>query len=203
MILATPLVPELADFEKYAAKLKAKGQLRSHVHLILCRTGDEVAAIEFDEATRALFFKSAVRLVAPEANNVALSNAFLREGCTFLRDHEEEPGEPAGVPMLYNDPTWGPTRVGWLNEIQAEFYANRMPTTMGRWEDPKADEKVIWGPLVINRAYPATSGLMAFLNGTDHWRHYLRHELGRDMVTPATIGRGKDAVLRPPPKPKS
>ena len=147
--------------------------------------------------------RSAIRIVAPEPNPVALANAFLRDACACLRDYKEEPGEPAGVPMLYTDPTWSPARIGWLNEIQAEFYANRMPVTMGRWEENPDGEKTIWGPLVVSRAYPPTSGLMAFLNGTDHWRHYLRHELGRDMIEATTIGRGKLSALKPPPKPKT
>ena len=196
MILATPFVAGLTDYESYGKALQNKGQLLSHVHLVLNRPQDEEEAIAFTGATSELFARTIRRTVAPEANNTATANSMLREACTALRDHKDAAGEPAGVPMLYSDPTWRPTKIGWLEAIQAEFYAARMPQALGRWKDQGEPGRVVWGPLVVSRSYAATTALMSFLDGRTHWREYLRHELA-GMTESSTIGSGAAAVLKP------
>jgi len=169
---------------------------------VLNRPQDEEAAIGFADSLGTLFLKTVRHQVPFEAGNIATANTFLREACSFLRDHKDEPGEAAGVPMLYSEPTWRPTGIGWLDAIQSEYYANRAPAALGRWKEHPTLGRTVWGPVVLGRKYAATTALMSFLDGRTHWREYLRHELGRSMVESTTIGGGAKAVLKPFHKPK-
>ncbi|HNV10618.1 MAG TPA: hypothetical protein PKN27_04715 [Propionibacteriaceae bacterium] len=201
MILATPFVPGLVDYEAYATALKRRGACRSHVHLVISRSEDEAAAIDFDGETAELFLKSFWRTADPdEEGNVGLANELFKKAVFFLHDYRPMAGEPADAPMLYSDPTWRPSGTQWLNTIQSDYYAKGAPAAMGRFKISENDDKVIWGPVVLGRAYARSASLLGYLPANVHWRHYLRHEIGKMMEETSTIGTSKQSVLKPPPK---
>lgn len=208
MILATPFVPGLTDYEDYATALKRKGECNNHVHAVIVRSEDEAAAIDFDGETAELFLKTFCRVVTPdeEIGNTQLANLLFKEAVLFLAGYTPLAGEPSDVPMLYSDPTWRPTTTQWLNKIQSEYYTLGAPPAMGLTEeiavsDGRADY-TLHGPIVIGQSYPRAAALLNYLPPRVHWREYLRHELGRVMREATTIGTGKDAVLKPPIKKK-
>lgn len=201
MILATPFVPGLTDYDTYAAALKRRGECRNHVHLVLSRSEDEAAAIDFDGETADLFLKTFCRTVEPDGEgNVQLANDLFKAAVGFLNGYRALAGEPADAPMLYSDPTWRPVGTQWLNALQSDYYAQGAPPAMGRLKAAENGDRVVWGPVVLGRAYAASAALLGYLPKNVHWRHYLRHEIGRGLRETATIGTGKGAVLKPAPK---
>lgn len=206
MILATPFVPGLTDYDDYAAALKRRGECNNHVHVVLVRSEDEPAAIDFDGETADLFLKTFCRVIQTdeETGNTKLANLLFKEAVMFLADYTPLAGEPSDVPMLYSDPTWRPAINQWLGKIQSEYYTLGAPPAMGLTREVQTGDdrtdKVLHGPLVIGHAYPRAAALLNYIPPRVHWREYLRHEIGRVMREATTIGIGKDAVLKPQTK---
>jgi len=200
MILVTPYAAGLTDYDGLAQSLNRRGRLSEHVHLVVCRPQDEDAAVSFADEVVDLFAKSFHRVIPPQdaVPAVRAYNAMFRAACRFLLDYRPVAGEIAAPPMLYSSPRWRPAKIGWLNAIQADYYARQAPKALGRIREPRQGaEPQVWGPVVLSAGYVRDSALMDFLPPRVPWRRYLRDEIALGMKPATTIGPAKDASLRP------
>ena len=198
MILVTPFVPGSADYGVLASAMNRRGPQRRHAHVVLSRECDGEEAAEFGSSVSALFSKSVGRAV-PDAESDTVrkrENALFRSACRFLASYEPLDGEAPGVPMLYYDQGWLPSGGQWLDRVQGEYYASQAPGALGKWKDVDGVMR-LWGPLVVGQSYARASALIDFLPDRVHWRHYLRHEIGRVMVESSTMGSANSAAIRP------
>ena len=203
MIIAIPFFPGLTDYDKAAATLLKQGDCPGHRLLVVTQRPDEEEAITFREELAPLFDKSVVKVIETPAEGglVGLSNEMFRAAVRDLP--EPKSGDWTGeinpnMPLLYFDPTWRPAKTGWLDSLQSEYFSNGAPSFTGCWTKNKAGEKVPYGPVLIAPGYAEGSGLLAHLPAHQHWRNYLRYEIGTKLIASRTIGAVKGAVLRPP-----
>ncbi len=196
MILATPFIPEITDYADYASVIRKKGKLLAHTHLIVSRPEDEEAAYEFGEKMSDLFLKSHTAIIAADQRNGnQLAVDLFRAATKFCHEYVHGEGELAEPAMLYMDPSYRPLENGWLDRIQSAYYLKRAPLVFGRFT--KEEQKILIGPVVLNKAFHKSSGLLPFVPPNTHYRTYMQHEFRQNAVETFLIGPGsQDSVLR-------
>jgi hypothetical protein len=198
MILSIPFFPGLTDYDKFAEVLKKNGQCDGHVLFVVSLRSDEEAALAFRKKVEPLFARSFGKVLNPieEGGMTGLANAMFKASARFFEGLKDQPGEPAGVPLLYMDPTWQPHKTGWMDSIQAEYFTKGMPQALCRFKTNSIGEKISQGPVLLARSYFAQTALLPHLPPRQHWRLYLRNEIGRSLIESETIGTGDKSVVR-------
>lgn len=195
MILAIPYFPGLTDYEQLAATLKKRGQLGGHVLKVISRIEDEADAYAFGDSISSLFLKATFHgLETTERTMIQLSNDFFKAACRIVYSYAAEAGEVPNPALLYLDPTYRPSKNGWLDTLQTAFYVHREPPVMGTFEN---DEKLFAGPVIITKKFVEKSALVDFLPPDTQWRLYLRWELAKEAQETELIGTSAESVLKP------
>lgn len=197
MIFVTPYYPGLTDYGAYAKTLQKQGQCDGHTLLILTQRQDEEGATAFKIQVEKLFADVVVEVIDAQPNAMVTANAFLKTAMNFFVAHKDPVSVKQELPMLYGDPTWKPTRIGWLDTIQGEFFASGMPKVLCRWKVDNVGDKISWGPVLFSREYAQDAPLVPHIPSNTHWRTYLRHEIGNVAVAAKSIGTGQESVLKP------
>lgn len=205
MLLITPFVPGLTNYETYAADLKKRGSLVNHVHRVISRVEDEEEAYRFGTDLADLFLKSSFQGLPPaERTKSQLSNELFRAAARFAASYKAGEGEVPDPAALYMDPAFRPQKNGWLDSIQAEYYLKQAPPVFAA--KTKANDegaKIFLGPLVVSKTFAGSSALLDFIPANQHWRNYLRWELTKDAQETDLIGTGSaESVLKQPPAKK-
>lgn len=199
MIFATPFVPGLTDFDKYAADMTKKGMLLSHVHVVISEFDDEPEAFAFGTSVSDLFLKTKF-LVLPKLeakrNRFELANELFRAAVKFHAAYKNDKSEATDPPMLYSDPTYRPQKNQWLNLLQSEFYQNRMPIVTGASTVNEENCKIFQGPIILSKEFVKTTALLDFIPSNAHWRTHLRWELHKGSQDTNLIGAGSESVLK-------
>ena len=196
MLIATPFLPTLSDYEHLAKELRRKGKLLTHVHLVLSRQEDEEAAYAFGEGLSDIFLKSHT-IVLPEdtRNGNQLSVDLFRAAARFAYEYVAGEGELPNPAMLYFDPSYRPIENAWAEKLQAEYYFHSAPLVLGRFT--KDEPKLLSGPAVIRKDFFKKSALLKFVPANMHYRVYLQHEFLQNAVQTNLIGPGsQESVLR-------
>lgn len=198
MIVTIPFFPGLTDYERLKVSINQRGRNDGHHLLVLSRRVDEETAMEFEESVSEMFSSSTHRAVDPprEPGRFAMSNEMLRQALTFLNGASPRPGEVQDVTLLYFDPSLRVSKKGWADRIQSEYFAKGAPQVLAVQKIQTNKMKVPWGSVLFSKDYVDRSALLAHLPGSEHWREYLRHEIGKVMVNSKTLfPRGEESVL--------
>jgi len=199
MIFATPFVPELTDFTKYAADITKKGLLSHHVHVVISEYDDEEEAFAFGTSISDLFFKTQF-VVLPnngtKRGKIQLANDLFRAAVNFMDSYKNENSEMSDPPMLYSDPTYRPQKTHWLNLIQSEFYHNKMPAVSGASVPDAENCKIFQGPVILGPNFSKITALLDFIPPSVHWRTHLRWDLSNNSQETNLIGAGNESVLK-------
>ena len=199
MIFATPFVPGLTDFDKYAADMTKKGMLLSHVHVVISEFEDEPEAFAFGTSVSDLFLKTKF-LVLPKLerkrNRYELANDLFRAAVRFHQSYQNDQSEVAEPPMLYSDPTYRPQKNQWLSNLQSEFFQNRMPLVTGVATTNEENCKIFQGPIILSKEFGNATSLLDFIPSNAHWRTHLRWELHKGSQDTNLIGSGSESVLK-------
>ena len=200
MLLATPFVPEITDYKNLATRLKEKGNLLNHVHLIICEPEHEAEAYAWGEDVTDLFLKTSIKVLAPDQRtNAQRANDLFRSAVQFAASYQPAIGEVTDPALLYLDPTYRPSTPGWLDKIQADYYFNKAPMTYGQSTQDDEGAKIFQGPLVVSKEFGPASGLLDFVPTNIHYRTHLKWEFTKGSVESSLIGTGSSSVLRPQP----
>ena len=157
--------------------------------------------MEFEDKVAGSFSHHVHRVVDPPRAQgpYAMSNEMLRQSLWYMERHEPGKGEAPGMPMLYFEPTLVPSKPGWVNEIQSEYFAHGMPQVLTCFKTA-GHRRTPWGSATFSRDYPKNSALLSHLPPRVHWRDYLRHEIGQHAVVSVTLFPNSKGVLRKPPR---
>lgn len=198
MIVTIPYNPSLpGGYDKLASALTRNGKNQHHTLFVLAKEEHEDGAFDFAMKVRDYFGRYfAVSVPDQQETMLKASNRMFLAALDALKTYvplETEMPEPV---MLYFDPSWRPTKVGWLNEFQAEYYIAGAPTTFGHFRTTGGIGKVV-GPVAIKRDFLTKTKLLTFLPDDRHWRDFLSWEIiGNGLVSEA-FGRILPAYIRP------
>lgn len=197
MIIATPFIPGLTDYDAYAADLKKRGKLNNHVHVVLSAPEDEEAAYKLGTSLADLFGKTfSVKLEEQTRSRMQVANDLFCAAARYVTKYKVEEGEMEDPALLYMDPNYRPQRNGWVNELQSEYYVLKAPPVFGTGT-PDADGAILFeGPLVISKEFYPSSGLASDVPPTQFWRQYLKWDLTKDAKQTELIGTESPAMLR-------
>ena len=200
MVIIVPFFPTLTDYDKWATVLKRQGQSDNHNLVVVTQRPHEEKAIAFKDSVATLFRKADVRVIdlVEQGGGIGVSNKLFKAAVYTFEESRPAPGEPGDLPMIYMDPTWRVTKIGWADGIQAEFYTQGRPRALGTGVRNAAGELVTRGPLVLSRQYVEDTALLPHIPANTHWRDYLRYEIGNVLVLSQTIGADKGALVKPP-----
>ena len=206
MIVCIPFVnlPEAPyDYEALAKSIQKLGTFLTHSLHVVSRSEDEQAAYEFGQ-TLADNFARTTQGGLPEAprNAYQLSNDLFRAAVRFIRDYRPKEGETENLPLLYLDPGYRPQVRAWLDEIQAEYYLNGTPRITVRGKTTADGALAVEGPVLLNRGYYESSGLLNHIPENESWRNWLRWEHKNTAKETKLFGQGGASVLKPVPKSK-
>lgn len=202
MLIVIPYVSKLTDYEKLAQAIKGGGNLIDHSLHIVTRIEDEPYAVEFGNLVTDLFAKTTVQTIPDGLRTpIQLSNELFRTACRFLWNYKPSEDEPKDLPMLYFDPGSRPSKQGWANAIQAQFYLKRKDI-LGWFSDDEEGAPIPKGSLVLSREFVNKSGLLDSLGRESHWRSRLKWEFSKSFVNSDLIGYSKSAVITPETKKK-
>jgi len=200
MILAVQFIPGLTDYKALAAEFKKRGNLSNHVLLVLSEAEHEEEAYQFGTEIVDLFGHSVFKaLPIMERRKAQLANDLFRHAVWFTMRYKPEDGEIADPALLYFDPTYRPSKTGWLDAIQSEYYLMRAPYAFGSSKPDVEGARIFNGPMVVSKEYGPTSGLLDFIPENVHWRNHLRWEFSKNSRETRLIGQGAESVLKLPP----
>lgn len=204
MILSLSFVPGLTDYKTLAAELKKRGSLGNHVLLVVSEPEHEEEAYQFGTDIADLFLKAVFKALPPaERRKAQLANDLFRASVRFVQTYKHGEGEIPDPALLYLDPTYRPTKTGWVDAIQSEYYLMQAPHIFGVASRDSEGAKIFNGPLVISKEYGPSSGLLDFIPENVHWRTHLRWELSKNSYETKLIGPGADSVLKTLPLKKA
>lgn len=198
MIVTIPFFPGYTDYGKLTKSINSHGLCGGHRLLVISRREDEEAAMSFEESISEMFAGSTHRVVDPprEPGKFGVANEIFRQSLAYLKRYEPEPGEVSDVTLLYFDPLLRPSKKGWADAIQSEYFARGCPQVLSCQQTRQDGFKITWGAVLFNKGYVNGSALLPHLPPTDFWREYLRHELNRGMVVSETLfPRGPNSVV--------
>lgn len=207
MLLVIPCFRSTPNIEKIAEDLKRRGSYPEHDLLVISHRQDEELAYQIADTLKDSFNKVSTESLEGKyltANHLA--NAMLSAAMRFYKAYKPDPVHPADAPMMYFHSLFRPVRVGWLNEIQAEFYLKGAPAVFGRSQllDIRTDRnqkienprRITVGPLVFGRKCLDKLPLLNFLDEKQHWRERMIFELAAGMTETKQIGPGGKSLLR-------
>lgn len=195
MILATPFLPGLTDYDLYAKEIRRRGNLLNHTHVVISRAEDESDAFLFGEQMSDLFFRSHTSVLQDQARTGhQLSTDMLKAATKFAATYQTKEGELPDPAVIYMDPTYRPLDQGWLDLIQSTYYLKQAPLVFGRIANP--DVATVLGPVVFSKDFYHKSGLLHFVPHNIHWREYLKHEISQFGVDTKLIGSSVETILR-------
>jgi len=200
MVICIPFHPNLTDYRQLAAELKKRGNLSNHVLLVISEAEHEDEAYQFGTEVADLFLKSLSKtLPAVERRKAQLANDLFITAARFVYRYKAQDDEIPDPALLYFDPTFRPTKSGWLDAIQSEYYLMQAPQIFGAATVDTEGAKIFNGPLVISKEFAPNSGLLDFIPENVHWRTHLRWELTKNSRETRLIGPGAESVLKLPP----
>lgn len=200
MLTILPYIPNVTDYDNLAAEMKKRGNLLNHPLLVISEPEHEDAAYLIGAKLADLFSntKSAVLPDAPR-RPVQLANDLFLMAVRVSQSLATSP-EAQDPAILYYDPQYRPTKTGWLDAIQSEYYLMRAPHIYGASTKDDEGALIFNGPVVLSRKYGRESGLLDFLPENVHWRTHLRWEFTNNSVNTKLIGPGAESVLKLPSK---
>ena len=134
---------------------------------------------------------------------IKLANDMFLAAFKWHFKFKPESDEVSDPPMMYFDPTYRPSAMNWVDQIQAEFYLKDSPAvlakTLTEGKGPTFSRTTV-GPVVIGRKFLRDCTLIDYLDDREHWRIRMRHELAKDCQETQQIGNSQKSLLKPSKK---
>lgn len=197
MIVFIPYVKDATKYADLAAAIKTHGNNANHHLVVVTTPEDEPEAYKFGDSIADNFMDAKTLTLKEGAvrTPIKMANEMFQLACAYTAKFKIGKGEVADPPMMYFDPTYRPVEEGWLAKIQSEYYTKNAPIAFGDFRTDDQMAPVPHGPVMLSKKFQSESGLLSYLNGTVHWRKFLKWEF-KDGVNTTLIGQGKDSVLK-------
>jgi len=198
MIVYIPFHPEVPNIGTLAETLLKRGQCDNHTLVVVAHRQYEPGASDFRNEVADLWSDASVVVTdAIDGGLVAMANSLFRTTISHFKNRAPKASEPEATPMLYFDPSWLPSKNGWLDAIQSEFFYKGLPQVLANTTPNARGEKITQGPVLFSREYVKNTALVPHLPANIHWRIYLRHEIAVVEMESETISTGSRSVIRP------
>lgn len=199
MIFAIPYIPgKDDDYKKLAEAIKRSGLSTGHVLHIVSEFEHEEEAQRFGDKVVDQFQRTTHAVLPVEPRGpLQRANDLFTHAARFLDAFKANEGEVQDPPMLYMDPRWRPSKNGWADTLQAEYYLRNRPKVTGEFTLLEDGSKNFQGPILFAPGFASQSGLIDYTPPDVFWRDYLRWELSVNGVSTELIGNSAKAVIKP------